>query len=168
LEELSDVSVHQQSYSEKSGPVQIRPEAATLRAPVQLTRELRGISPPGFCGTLDQNFDWIYDLPLAKPSQSGKASDPVAGSVLLNDQLPRGVNEQNLIKSEMHAPGNSGGLRNYKDPFGVITSTTRNDLDIGRSDESTCIGGTESLFSIGTKPQSVRTLFFLNHIDSRI
>lgn len=149
--------MHQRSYFETSGPVQIRPEeAATLCRPIELPRELRDLSPPRSCGTLHQNVDLMYDHPRAKPTQSWRASDSAIGSVLQNNQLARSGNEQSFIKSEIHAPSDSGGLRGYLDPFGGTVLTTKNDLDIGGSGESTCIGEMESPFNIGTKPRSSR------------
>jgi hypothetical protein len=149
--------MYQRSYVETNGPVQIQPEeAATLCGPIELTRELRDLPPPRSCRTLHQNVDWIYDHPRAKSTRPWKASDSAVGLVLQNSQLARSGNARNLIKSEFHAPTNSGGLRGHVDPFGGTTSATKNNLDFGGSDELACIGEMEPLFSIGMRPQSSR------------
>jgi hypothetical protein len=152
-----------------NGPVSIRPaETVALCTPVELTREFPDLSPPVFCQTPRQNVDWTYDPARVNPSQSHEASDLVAGSLFQKIQVARDVNEQSFVKSEIEPSSNTGKICSHSDPFGVITSATEEDLEIGRPDESSRVGEMEARFSIGMKSQSRRTIFVQDNINSRI
>lgn len=108
---------------------------------------------------LRQNVDWTYEPARVDPSQSREASDLVAGSLFQKIQLARGVNEQSFAKSEIDPLSTTGRIRSYSDPFGVITSATEDESEIGRPGQSAPVEEMEAHLSIGMKSQSRRPVF---------